>query len=125
MRARYRMISTIAGGVLGSIVPQAGFGDGPGVPVASPRITVTGDPTPIETIRTALLAAAPQIVPEAGDARVTLRQTIPSLQPLAAATRTMLRAVFQMAPSGVLPVTRAVPVEINHQVALWTRNSFS
>ncbi len=24
-----------------------------------------------------------------------------------------------MAPSGVLPVTRAVPVEINHQVALW------
>jgi hypothetical protein len=66
MRARYRMISTIAVGVLGSIVPQAGFGDGPGVPVASPRITVTGDPTPIETIRTALLAAAPQIVPEAG-----------------------------------------------------------
>jgi hypothetical protein len=119
MRTRHRTIGAIAVAILGFMVPQAGLAGDRGVPAASPRIAVTGDPAPIETIRTALLAAAPQILPEAGDARVTLRQTIPSLLPLSPATGTIVRAIFQMASSGALPVTRAVPVEINHQVAPW------
>ncbi len=106
MRTRHRTIGAIAVAILGFMVPQAGLAVDSGVPAASPRIAVTGDPAPIETIRTALLAAAPEILPKAGDARVTLRQTIPSLLPLPPATGTMLRRYFRWRPAAPYPHPR-------------------
>jgi hypothetical protein len=121
MRTQQWTVMTIAVVVLGTIVPQAGLAGGPGETAASARIQVTGDPTPIETIRAALLATAQDVVPEARDAQVTLSQITPPLQPLPAATGATLRAVLQLAPSGgARHVARTVPVEITHQVAPWS-----
>jgi hypothetical protein len=58
MGTRQWTLIAIAVAVFGTLVPEVGLADGPGVPAASARIEVTGDPTPIETIRAALLAAA-------------------------------------------------------------------
>ncbi len=80
MRTQQRIFIAIAVLFLGSIVPQAGLADGPGGTAASARIQVTGDPTPIETIRAALVATAQDVVPEARDAQVTLSQITPPLQ---------------------------------------------
>jgi hypothetical protein len=85
-----------------------------------PGIEVTGDPTPIETIRAALLATAQTVVAEARDARVTLLQTTPPLQPLPVATGATLRAMLQLIPSGASAISRSLPVEIVHQVAPWS-----
>jgi hypothetical protein len=81
---------------------------------------VTGDPTPIETLRAALLATAQDLVPEARDARVTLLQTTPLLQPLPVATGPTIRAMLQLLPSGGSAITRALPVEIIHQASPWS-----
>jgi hypothetical protein len=120
MRARQWTIAMMAVVVLGGILPQPGLAGRPGVPAASARIVVTGDPTPIETLRAALLAVAQDLVPEARDARVTLLQTTPPLQPLPVATGATVRVVLQLFPSGASAITRTLPVEIINQVAPWS-----
>jgi hypothetical protein len=117
--ARDLGIATIAVALLALIIPQAGLARDPGVPGGASTIAVTGDPTPVETMRAALIAAAPDLMPEAREGRVILRETIPSLQPLRAGAGTTIRAMFQTVSGGPLALTRVAPVEIRHQAALW------
>ncbi len=114
MRIRSSALIVIAVGLLGAAIPRTGLAEVPGRALPPLRVAVTGDPTPIETQRLAILTTARATVPEARGIQVTLAQTAPPLQPLPAAMGASVRAVVQMSLTGAPPITRAVPVEITH-----------
>jgi len=97
MSTRHHTLAAIAVVVLMAVLPQAGLAEVPAGSLAPALIQVPGDPTPIETLRAALLATARAMVPEARDAQVTLAQVTPPLEPLPVATGVMFRAVVQVA----------------------------
>ncbi len=86
MRIRSSTLILIAAGILGATIPQTGLAEVPDRSLPPLRVAVTGDPTPIETQRLAILSAARTTMPEARGIHLTLAQTAPPLQPLPAAT---------------------------------------
>ncbi len=114
MHIRSSTLIVMATVILGVMLPRAGLAEVPGGPLPPLRVAVTGDPTPIETQRLAILTIARAMVPEARGIQISLVQTAPPLQPLPAAAGASVHAVVQVTPTGVPPITRAVPVEITH-----------
>lgn len=114
MRIRSSALIVMAAGILGAIVPRTGLASVPERALPPLRVAVTGDPTPVETQRLAILTTARAVVPEMRGVQISLAQTAPPLQLLPATTGVSIRAVVQVTPAAVPPLTWAVPVKITH-----------
>jgi len=119
---RAYLLTIVAAAVLipGVTLPEAGVAQAPGASVPRVEVAVTGDPTPIETLRLAIVTTAREVVPEARRAPVALAQTAPPLEPLPAASGVAVSAVVQVTAAGSQPVTRTVPVQLTNTVFPWS-----
>jgi hypothetical protein len=120
MRARFAALTLVLALVLGEPVPREGAAQSAPEPLQPVQLQVTGDPTPLETLRLAILTTARAVVPEGRNGRVTLSETAPPLQPLPEASAMTLRAIVQFAGVGGKPLTRMIPLEISNAVVPWT-----
>ena len=120
MRTRFAALMLMAALVLGRPVPREATAQAPPPALPPVHLQVTGDPTPVETLRLAILTAARAAMPEAGTGRVTLTETDPPLQPLPQASAMSLRTVLQFMVPGGKPLIRIMPAEITNAVVPWT-----
>jgi len=123
MRTRFAALmvaATAATLALGRPFPQQGLAQVPAASLPPVHLQVTGDPTPVETLRLAIVTAARAAMPEAGTGRVSLTETAPPLQPLPEASAVSLRAVLQFMVPGGKPLFRMMPAEITNTVVPWT-----
>ena len=85
MRTRFAALvaaATSATLALARPFPREGMAQAPAASLPPVHLQVTGDPTPVETLRLAIVTAARAAMPEAGTGRVSLTETAPPLQPL-------------------------------------------
>ncbi|HLW59366.1 MAG TPA: hypothetical protein VKV57_05505 [bacterium] len=119
MRKRLLTFTLAAAIAVGMTPPRLGVAQLLPATFPSIHVEVTGDPTPVETLRLAILTAARAEVPEVRGGRVALQETAPPLQPLPLAAEMALRAVVQVSSSGLRSLTATVPVEITNASFPW------
>ncbi|HKV44098.1 MAG TPA: hypothetical protein VJT32_05400 [bacterium] len=120
MRTRIVTFTLAVAAVVGATPPRLGIAQLLPATLPSVHVRVTGDPTPVETLRLAILTTARAAVPEVRDSQVALEQTAPPLQPLPLAADVALRAVVQVSWSGLRSLTTTVPVEITNASFPWS-----
>ena len=98
----------------------AGAGPGGAQSPAPVAISVTGGPTPVNTLRLAIEAAARATLPEAREAEVDVLGVLPPLSPLNSGVTASAQATVGISsPSG--PTQRRIlPVVFTNQVQQWT-----
>ncbi len=102
----------------------AAVGPGSGQPASviptSLPLSVTGGPTPVETLRLGIVTAVRVAIPDARTAQVAVTGAVPPLTELPAGSSAAVQAVVAITPLGGAPSVHVIPVTLTNVVLPWS-----